>query len=310
MAGRPLGRDHRVVWNFTMSSFFTWRRASRNSLPDAGPGRRPSHHLGGTLIRLWLAAVTGLGYDESYMAGNARDLALRYFDHPPLHVWLAWAAERLFGSEVPLAVRLPFVLLFAGSTWLMFRLTARLFGERAGLWAAIAFNLAPVFSLSDGSWVLPDGPAIFFLLAGGIAASIALFDERTARGHAARLARRRPLRRAGAAVEVQRGVPSARRVRLSRRGTLGPPPSRDSPARGWRRSPRSSSSRRRSCGTWSTAGWASPSGEAHRRRRLRPRLVATEIGGELAYLTPWLPCRSPCRWRARWAAAPPIRAAG
>ena len=74
-------------------------------------------------------------------------LALGYFDHPPLHVWMAWAAVRLFGSEAPIVVRLPFILLFAGSTWLMYDLTARLFGERAGVWAA-ALDLAPMFTLA------------------------------------------------------------------------------------------------------------------------------------------------------------------
>lgn len=136
--------------------------------------------LAGTVVRLILAATTGLGIDESYMAGTARTLALGYFDHPPLHVWIAWAAERLFG-EAPIAVRLPFILLFAGSTWLMFRLTARHFGEPAGLWAALALTLAPVFSVADGSWLLPDGPMVFFLLAAAIVVSRAVFDEGAAR---------------------------------------------------------------------------------------------------------------------------------
>jgi 4-amino-4-deoxy-L-arabinose transferase-like glycosyltransferase len=130
----------------------------------------------GTIVRLWLAGITGLGYDESYMVGNARVFALSYLDHPPLHVWIAGLAERLFASEAPIVVRLPFVLLFAGSVWLMYRLTARLFGERAGLWAVIAFNLAPVFTLSHASWVLPDGPAIFFLLATANVVARILFD--------------------------------------------------------------------------------------------------------------------------------------
>ena len=132
--------------------------------------------VAGTIVRLVLAATTGLGTDESYMAGNARLLALGYFDHPPLHVWMAWAAEQLFG-ESPLAVRAPFVLLFAATTWLMFRLTSRLFGERAGLWAAVALTLAPVFTLADGSWLVPDGPAIFFLLAAAIAVFRATAEE-------------------------------------------------------------------------------------------------------------------------------------
>lgn len=133
-----------------------------------------------TFVRLVLAGAVGLGYDESYMVGNARTLALSYVDHPPLHVWLTWATVHLFGSEAPFVVRLPFVLLFAGSTLLIYGLTAGLYGARAGLWAAVALTLAPVFSLSDGSWVLPDGPAIFFLLASATVLVRILFDERGA----------------------------------------------------------------------------------------------------------------------------------
>jgi hypothetical protein len=116
-------------------------------------------------VRMVLAGVTGLGPDESYMVGNARILSLSYVDHPPLHVWLAGLTARLFGSENGFLLRLPFVAIFAGATWLMFRLTARLYGERAGLFAALILNLAPVFAALDGTWILPEGPLILLLLA-------------------------------------------------------------------------------------------------------------------------------------------------
>ncbi len=116
-------------------------------------------------LRELLAATTGLGFDKSYMLGNARIFMLSYVDQVPMHLWMAGAARWLTGSEAPGIVRLPFVLAFAGSTWLMFTLTRRLFSARAGLWAVVAFNLAPVFSLSHASWILADGPLIFFLLA-------------------------------------------------------------------------------------------------------------------------------------------------
>jgi hypothetical protein len=116
-------------------------------------------------VRIAFAATVDLGVDESYMVGVARHLTLSYFDHPPLHIWLVGLWARLWGSENALLLRLPFIALFAGSTWLMFALTARLFHARAGLWAAFAFNLAPVFAVSAGSWILPDGPLVFFLLA-------------------------------------------------------------------------------------------------------------------------------------------------
>jgi 4-amino-4-deoxy-L-arabinose transferase-like glycosyltransferase len=119
-----------------------------------------------TLLRLALATA-GLGEDETYMVSMARHFSWSYFDHPPLHVWLVGGWARLLGSEDPWVVRLPFIALFVGSSWLMYRLTAALFGERAGFWATLAFNLAPLFTLSTGSWVLPDGPLVFFLLAAG-----------------------------------------------------------------------------------------------------------------------------------------------
>ncbi len=242
----------------------------------------------GTLVRLALAAATGLGTDEAYMAGNARELALGYFDHPPLHVWIAWAAERLFASEAPIFVRLPFIAFFAGSTWLMFRLTAQLFGSRAGLWAAMAFNLAPVFSFADGSWVLPDGPAIFFLLAAAIAVARVLFEAPTRQGGvgwwlaAGVLAGLALLSKFNAAFfplavfVYLLTVPSARR----HLATSGPWLALlaavvvVSPAIVWN----------------VEHGWVGVAFQAGRAEGSRIELAsfATEIGGELAYLTPWL----------------------
>jgi 4-amino-4-deoxy-L-arabinose transferase-like glycosyltransferase len=129
--------------------------------------------LVGTLARLALAGSLGLGIDESYMVAAGRVVRLGYFDHPPLSWWLAAGAGRLLG-ETSFTVRLPFIALFAGSTWLMFRLGAALFGERAGMWAAVALNLAPEFSVAFGGWVLPDGPLDFFLLAAALCFARAL----------------------------------------------------------------------------------------------------------------------------------------
>ena len=110
------------------------------------------------LARLAFAGALGLGIDESYMVASGRTLQLGYFDHPPLAWWMAWAASHIAGSDSAFFVRLPFVLLFALTTWLMFRLTTRLFSACAGLWAAALLNAAPVLGITDGGWVLPDGP--------------------------------------------------------------------------------------------------------------------------------------------------------
>ncbi|MCX7382096.1 MAG: glycosyltransferase family 39 protein [Alphaproteobacteria bacterium] len=120
------------------------------------------------LLRAALGAAIGLGIDESYMVAAGRTLQWGYFDHPPLAWWLSSGIAHLLGNESAWVVRLPFVAIFALTTWLMARLTADLYGERAGLWAAISFNLAPVFGLTTGGWVLPDGPLDCALLAAGL----------------------------------------------------------------------------------------------------------------------------------------------
>jgi len=116
------------------------------------------------LLRLALAGLLGLSVDESYSVAISRQLALSYFDHPPLHLWLVGLWARLLGSEQPLLLRLPDIVMFAASTWLMYRLTASVWGEKAGLWAALALNLAPLFTLNAAGGILPDGPLTLFAL--------------------------------------------------------------------------------------------------------------------------------------------------
>ncbi len=116
------------------------------------------------LLRLLAGWTLGLGIDETYMVASGRALHLGYFDHPPLSWWLSRAAALLLGSEQPLAVRLPFVALFSLSTFLVYRLGAMAHSPQAGLWAAVALNLAPVFGITTGGWVLPDGPLMCALL--------------------------------------------------------------------------------------------------------------------------------------------------
>ena len=115
-------------------------------------------------LRLAFAWATGLGVDESYMVAAGRVLSGGYFDHPPAAWWLSWGAAHLFGTEAPIAVRLPFILLFALSSWLMFRLGTAVADERSGFWAAVLLNLSPVFGVTGGTWVLPDGPLLCALL--------------------------------------------------------------------------------------------------------------------------------------------------
>jgi Dolichyl-phosphate-mannose-protein mannosyltransferase len=134
--------------------------------------------------RLALGAALGLGVDESYMVAAGRDLQLSYFDHPPLSWWMARGASWLAGSEAGLVVRTPFILTFGLTTWFLYRLTAMLFSPRAGLSTVMALNLSPVFGITTGGWVLPDGPLDCALLAGALCLQHAVHaDEPNSLGH-------------------------------------------------------------------------------------------------------------------------------
>lgn len=131
----------------------------------------------GAVVRFLLAATVGLGVDESYVVAVSRQISLSYFDHPPLHLWLAGLTAKLARSEASVVVRLPFVLCFAGTTYYVWRISRRLFSERAGVTAALLLNVSAVFSLSSGGWVLPDGPLMLCMTAAVDRITSILFGE-------------------------------------------------------------------------------------------------------------------------------------
>jgi 4-amino-4-deoxy-L-arabinose transferase-like glycosyltransferase len=116
------------------------------------------------VLRLVWAGSVGLGHDEAYhyLFSVHRDWS--YFDHPPMLALVESIGPALFGSTSPISLRFGFVLLFAGSTWLLYRLTARSFGDRAGLLAALAMNVSAYHTAAAGAFALPDGPLLFFWL--------------------------------------------------------------------------------------------------------------------------------------------------
>jgi 4-amino-4-deoxy-L-arabinose transferase-like glycosyltransferase len=124
----------------------------------------------GLAARLGLAALLDPGLDEAYAIAVSRQVALSWFDHPPMVFWWAAAARGVaglwFADPVPVVfLRLPFVVAFTATSWILFDLTRRLWGARAGLWALVALTLAPFFLVSAGTWIVPDGPLVLFLAA-------------------------------------------------------------------------------------------------------------------------------------------------
>jgi hypothetical protein len=113
------------------------------------------------LLRLYVAAFTGLGIGESYYFRGAMHLDLSYFDQPPLFFWLGGLSIKLFGLTT-LGLRFPSVLLFAGTTWFLFLVTRLLFNNRAAFWAVVLINLSAVFTIPIAVWFQPDAPLMFF----------------------------------------------------------------------------------------------------------------------------------------------------
>jgi 4-amino-4-deoxy-L-arabinose transferase-like glycosyltransferase len=117
------------------------------------------------LLRLVLASSLGLGNDEAYHYLFSVHPDWSYFDHPPMIAVVESLGIALAGGRVSeLSLRLGFIALFAGSTWLMARLTTRSYGPRAGLFAALGLNLTAYHSFAAGLFALPDGPLLFFWL--------------------------------------------------------------------------------------------------------------------------------------------------
>ncbi|WP_404406010.1 ArnT family glycosyltransferase [Pelagibacterium halotolerans] len=117
------------------------------------------------ILRMIGAAAIGWGTGEAYYLASARVPALSYFDQPPLSLWTIWATMTLTGSENVLVIRLPFIAMFAVSTWLIYLIGKRLHSPLGGFYAALIVNACVLFSLSIGSWTQPDAPMLLFWLA-------------------------------------------------------------------------------------------------------------------------------------------------
>ncbi len=118
-----------------------------------------------TLLRLAWASSLGAVIDEPYYFQYIQHLDWSYFDHPPMVALVGIPGLLLAGDAFSLlGLRAGFIVLFAGSTWLMARLTARYYGPRAGVLAALALNVSGYFGMAVGTTALPDGPLLFFWL--------------------------------------------------------------------------------------------------------------------------------------------------
>ena len=141
--------------------------ASKSLLGAPGPARTAVIWLIvlTAISQLVSAGAIGLVVGEAYYLSSARQLLGGYFDQPPISLWIIWAIHTLFHTQAAWLLRLPFVLIFAGATWLLYRIGARFRSEWTGFFAALVMNISVLFTLSIGTWVQPDAPLVLFWLA-------------------------------------------------------------------------------------------------------------------------------------------------
>ena len=145
------------------------RRSSR-SFFERGQRKRlgvaSRHIVEATAALLCLRFVTAflieLTPQEAYYWNYAVHPALSYFDHPPMVAWVIGAGYFLLGKS-ELGVRIGGFLLTLLSTWLLYALGKLWFNKKVGLWAALLFQLVPLFFVY-GVLITPDVPLTFFWL--------------------------------------------------------------------------------------------------------------------------------------------------
>jgi 4-amino-4-deoxy-L-arabinose transferase-like glycosyltransferase len=113
-----------------------------------------------TLVRLSMLGSTDLEFDEAHYWMWSERLAPGYFSKGPGIAFAIRASTAIFGPT-EFGVRFWSPILAAGTSLLLFYFGRRLFNENVGLWAAIALNVTPIFTV--GAFVMTtDALSIFF----------------------------------------------------------------------------------------------------------------------------------------------------
>jgi hypothetical protein len=127
----------------------------------------------GLALRLISIFAIGLRDDEAYTVSLQRNLALSYYDHPPLHQWILHAFAAAFGEGR--IDRLPFLAINLLTSVALFGLARRLFTVPAAWWTVFTFNACLYFLLLPEGYILPDQPLLLFLALGAWAVAEALY---------------------------------------------------------------------------------------------------------------------------------------
>jgi dolichol-phosphate mannosyltransferase len=128
------------------------------------------------VLRFVSAATINLSPQETYYWNYSIHPDLSYLDHPPMVAWVIRAGTLLLGKS-EIGVRIGGLWLVVVSTLLINALGRLWFSRRAGLWAALLFQLIPGYFIY-GLIITPDAPLICFWLLTMYLVSIAVLKNR------------------------------------------------------------------------------------------------------------------------------------
>ncbi len=115
-----------------------------------------------TGYRMWVIRHLGIDLyvDEAYYWGWSKALDWGYFSKPPVIAALIAASTALLGDGL-LAIKLPALLAYPLTAFVLYRLAARMFDERVALWTGLAFLTMPLVG-ALGLFVSTDAPLLLF----------------------------------------------------------------------------------------------------------------------------------------------------
>jgi Dolichyl-phosphate-mannose-protein mannosyltransferase len=115
-----------------------------------------------SIVKLVLGGCIELTNDEAYYFTYAGNLQWNYFDHPPMVAVLLKICTIHPILKQAFFIRIPFILLGAGTCWLLFKIGAFIADEFTGMITVCLFIASIYANILAGLLVMPDTPMVFF----------------------------------------------------------------------------------------------------------------------------------------------------
>lgn len=117
--------------------------------------------LGVAIVRYLLGANLYLLNDEAYYWVWSQNLAMSYFDHPPMVAWMISLSTSVFGDH-PAAIRLPAAISVLVMSIIGVRLTQKIFSSHKTSLHYVAISIGSILFIGTASGMTPDAPMAMF----------------------------------------------------------------------------------------------------------------------------------------------------